>query len=136
MNYIEALQQLVDGKRIREKTWNKGEYVYISYDDEICASVGSEINIDISDRKSITEDRWEVCKTESEELIQGGKCWKLYQACKEFNCSNCSIHRPNLYKECNELNNKLGNHSLLIKVSIMSDDEVDKLYEKVKGEIK
>lgn len=136
MNYIEALQQLVDGKRIREKSWNKGEYVYISYDDEICASVGSEINIDISDRKSMTEDRWEVCKTEAEELIQGGKCWKLHQACKGFSCHNCSIHRPNLYKECEKLSDKLGNHSLSTKLPLMSDDEVDKLYKMVKGEIK
>lgn len=136
MNYIEALQQLVDGRKIREKSWDKGDYIYISYDDEMHASAGSKINIDISDRKSITEDRWEVCKTESEELIQGGKCWKLYQSCKEFNCHDCSINRPNLYKECKELSNKLGNFSLSIKLPLMSDDEIDKLYEKAKGEIK
>lgn len=132
MNYIEALQQLVDGKRIREKSWNKGEYVYISYDDEICASVGSKINIDISDRKSMTEDRWEVCKTEAEELIQAGKKWKLYKACINTSCDTCRRRSRDLNKRCQELGRE--NLASMIVNNNITDDEVDKLYKALKGE--
>lgn len=48
MNYIEALQRLVVGKKIREKNWDKGEYVYI-LEDLILSEIGSPMDLTIDD---------------------------------------------------------------------------------------
>lgn len=130
MNYIEALQRLVDGKKIREKNWDKGEYVYIE-DNLIVTDCGDVIDLVVDDLEDITKDNWEIYQTEKEKLITNGKRWSIYRTCTGINCSKCRENKPNLRKMCDEINDGALNS----KVCNMPDDEVDKLYNAVKGEL-
>lgn len=131
MNYIEALQQLVDGKKIREKNWDKGEYVYI-LEDLILSEIGLPIDLTIDDIADITKDNWELYQTEEEKLITDGKKWKINNVCKGMSCSNCVIKYPDLHKVCTQF----CSCNLHLNLELSTDDEIDKLYEMVKGEIK
>lgn len=133
MNFIEALQALVDGKQIREKNWDKGKYVYIE-DDFIVTGCGDVIDLVVDDLEDITKDNWEIYQTEEERLIADGKRFSVFRKCKGHSCQRCSAMNPCLYKTCEELGFK---HLLL---SIIADDDVtdadiDKLYNAVKGEL-
>lgn len=129
MNYIEALQALVDGKKIREKNWDKGEYVYIE-DNLIVTDCGDVIDLVVDDLEDITKDNWEIYQTEKDKLIQAGKRWELYITCANTSCGGC---RHNLNKCCQ----KIGNDTLanMLTDNTISDDEVDKLYKALKGEL-
>lgn len=131
MNYIEALQQLVDGKKIREKNWDKGEYVYI-LEDLILSEIGSPMDLTIDDIADITKDNWELYQTEEDKLITDGKRWKLYMCC--HNCKSC-LHCEGKQEELYRLCTQDGRVTLLNAVKNISDDGVDKLYNAVKGEI-
>lgn len=128
MNYIEALQQLVDGKKIREKNWDKGEYVCIE-DNLIVTDCGDVTDLVIDDVEDITKDNWEIYQTEEDKLIQAGKRWELYITCANVSCGGC---RHDLNKCCQ----KIGNDTLanMLTDNTVSDDEVDKLYKALKGE--
>lgn len=130
MNYIEALQALVDGKKIREKNWGKGEYVYIE-DNLIVTDCSDVIDLVVDDLEDITKDNWEIYQTEKEKLITNGKRWSIYRTCTGLSCSKCRENKPNLRKMCDEINNGALNS----KVCNMPDDEVDKLYKALKGEL-
>ena len=132
MNYIEALQQLVDGKKIREKNWDKGEYVCIE-DNLIVTDCGDVTDLVIDDVEDITKDNWELYQTEEEKLITNGKRWSIYRTCTGLACSKCRENKPNLHKICDKIS--VGS-ALKGKLGDMPDDEIDKLYEMVKGEIK
>lgn len=128
MNYIEACKALVDGKKVREKSWGKGDYIYFK-NDILYASDGYEIDIKISDKREMDADSWEIYQTEEEKLIQAGKRWELYITCANVSCGGC---RHDLNKCCQKIgNDTLANMLIDDKVS---NDEVDKLYKALKGE--
>lgn len=130
MNYIEALQSLVEGKKIREKTWDKGKYVYIE-NNLIFTDCDDVIDLVVDDLEDITKDKWELYQTEEDKLIQAGKRWEIWKTCTGLTCSKCRENKPNLRKMCDEINNGALNSNLCN----MPDDDVDKLYNAVKGEI-
>lgn len=133
MNYIEALQALVDGKKIREKNWDKGKYVYIE-DNLIVTDCGDVIELVVDVLEDITKDNWEIYQTEEERLIADGKRFSVFRKCKGHSCQRCSAMNPCLYKTCEELGFK---HLLLgiIADDDVTDADIDKLYNAVKGEL-
>lgn len=133
MNYIEALQALVDGKKIKEKNWDKGEYVYIE-DNLIVTDCGDVTDLVVDDLEDITKDNWEIYQTEEERLIADGKRFSVFRKCKGHSCQRCSAMNPCLYKTCEELGFK---HLLLgiIADDDVTDADIDKLYNAVKGEL-
>ena len=131
MNIVEALQALVDGKKIREKNWDKGEYVYIE-DNFIVTDCGDVIDLVVDDLEDITKDMWEIYQTEEDKLIQAGKRWELYMACIECkSCNNCERIQNELYKVCNKENYTTARNAIYN----LSDEELNKLYNTLKGEI-
>lgn len=131
MNYIEALQALVDGKKIRHKSWDKGVYRFIGADDKFYNDISAQTSFMIYNKNEILSDSWEIYQTEEERLITNGKRWSIYRTCTGLNCSKCRENKPNLRKMCDEINDGALNG----KVYDMPADEVDKLYDAVKGEI-
>lgn len=130
MNYIEALQALVDGKKIKKKDWAEQEYYFIA-DNKIYNSLGMECSLTIDDEEELTEDTWEIYMDERDKLIQAGKRWRLIQACTDGGgCEKCERTRKELYKFC-----KLSMRPFYGALLEISDDEVDELYNAVKGEI-
>ena len=129
MNYIEALQALVDGKKIKKKDWADQEYYFIA-NNKIYNSLGMECFLSINDEEELTEDTWEIYMDERDKLIQAGKRWELYITCANTSCGGC---RHNLNKCCQ----KIGNDTLanMLTDNTISDDEVDKLYNALKGEL-
>ena len=128
MTYIEALQELMNGKKIRHKNWDKDEYVHL-VKGAICTDYRGIIELSICDLEDLTEDMWEIYQTEEDKLIQAGKRWELYITCANTSCGGC---RHNLNKCCQ----KIGNDTLanMLTDNTISDDEVDKLYKALKGE--
>lgn len=131
MNYIEALQALVDGKRIREKDWDKNDYVYIK-DGFITTAYGDSTDLIIDDIDDITDDTWETYQTNEDKLMQAGKRWELREACRNINCGICESKHPKLYKVCDNI---VGTVMRFVEGDKASDDEVDALYKALKGEI-
>lgn len=131
MNYIEALQALKDSKKIRKNSWDKGKYVYIE-DNFIVTDCGDVIDLVVDDLEDITKDKWELYQTEEDKLITDGKRWKLYMCC--HNCKSC-LHCEGKQEELYRLCTQDGRVTLLNAVKNISDNEVDKLYNAVKGEI-
>ena len=130
MNYIEALQRLVDGKKIKKKDWADQEYYFIA-DNKIYNSLGMECFLSINDEEELTEDTWEIYMDERDKLITDGKRWRLIQACTDGGgCEKCERTRKELYKFC-----ELGMRPFYRTLSEITDDKVNKLYEKVKGEL-
>lgn len=129
MNYIEALQALKDGKKIRKNSWGKNDYVYIR-ECLILTNDGTTMELTTNCLAEITDDRWELYQTEEDKLIQAGKRWELYITCANTSCGGC---RHDLNKCCQ----KIGNDTLanMLTDNTISDDEVDKLYKALKGEI-
>lgn len=130
MNYIEALQALVDGKKIKKKDWADQEYYFIA-DNKIYNSLGMECFLSINDEEELTEDTWEIYMDERDKLITDGKRWRLIQACTDGGgCEKCERTRKELYKFC-ELSMRPFYRALLE----ITDNKVNELYEKVKGEL-
>lgn len=134
MNYIEALQALVDGKKIREKEWREDDYVRIE-NGSIVNDCGDNTDLVIYDTDDITEDNWEIYQTEEDKLIADGKRFKVFRECKGHSCQRCSAMNPCLYKNCEEL----GFEHLLLGIiaddNEVTDADIDKLYNAVKGEL-
>ena len=131
MNYIEALQRLVDGKKIKKKDWADQEYYFIA-DNKIYNSLGMECFLSINDEEELTEDTWEIYMDERDKLIADGKRWKILRACEMCGCENCERKQEELYKFCQR---RIGSFDeILIRVS---DDEVNSIYNllKIKGEL-
>ena len=133
MNYIEALQALVDGKKIRHKSWDKGEYAYIR-ECLILTNVGTTRTLSTNCLASITDDKWEIYQTEEDRLIRNGKRWELYNTFYSINCEVCMLYKPKLCKCCKKIDGETLLMTLL-QDNRISDDEVDKLYNTVKGEL-
>ena len=130
MNYIEALQALVDGKKIKKKDWADQEYYFIA-DNKIYNSLGMECFLSINDEEELTEDTWEIYMDERDKLITDGKRWRLIQACTDGGgCEKCERTRKELCKFC-ELSMRPFYRALLE----ITDNKVNELYEKVKGEL-
>ena len=131
MNYIEACKALVDGKKVREKSWGKGDYIYFK-NDILYASDDYEIDIKISDKREMDADSWEIYQTEEEKLIQAGKRWEIVTACFRCkSCTECDREQKELYKVCH----RQTYGTLRDKINKLSDSEVNKLYNTLKGEI-
>lgn len=132
MNYIEALQRLVDGKKIKKKDWADQEYYFIA-DNKIYNSLGMECFLSINDEEELTEDTWEIYMDERDKLITDGKRWRLLQACTDSGgCENCERKQEELYKFCQR---RIGSFDeIIIRVS---DDEVNSIYNllKIKSEL-
>ena len=131
MNYIEALQALVDGKKIKKKDWTDQEYYFIA-DNKIYNSLGMECFLSINDEEELTEDTWEIYMDERDKLIADGKRWKILRACEMCGCENCERKQEELYKFCQR---RIGSFDkIIIRVS---DDEVNSIYNllKIKGEL-
>ena len=131
MNYIEALQRLVDGKKIKKKDWAEQEYYFIA-DNKIYNSLGMECSLTIDDEEELTEDTWEIYMDERDKLIQAGKRWKIWRACEMCGCENCERKQEELYKFCQR---RIGSFDeIIIRVS---DDEVNSIYNllKIKSEL-
>ena len=131
MNYIEALQALVDGKKIKKKDWTDQEYYFIA-DNKIYNSLGMECFLSINDEEELTEDTWEIYMDERDKLITDGKRWKILRACEMCGCENCERKQEELYKFCQR---RIGSFDeIIIRVS---DDEVNSIYNllKIKGEL-
>ena len=128
MNYIEALQALKDGKKIRKNSWGKNDYVYIR-ECLILTNDGTTMELTTDCLSEITDDRWELYQTEEDRLIRNGKRWELYITCANVSCGGC---RHDLNKCCQ----KIGKDTLanMLTDNTISDDEVDKLYKALKGE--
>lgn len=130
MNYIEALQALVDGKKIKKKDWADQEYYFIA-DNKIYNSLGMECFLSINDEEELTEDTWEIYMDERDKLITDGKRWRLIQACTDGGgCEKCERTRKELYKFC-----KLSMRPFYGALLEITDNKVNELYEKVKGEL-
>ena len=130
MNYIEALQALVDGKKIKKKDWTDQEYYFIA-DNKIYNSLGMECFLSINDEEELTEDTWEIYMDERDKLIQAGKRWEIWNTCcSTEGCENCESENKELYKFCQY---RVGTFNRILTNA--SNDEVDKLYDAVKGEI-
>ena len=130
MNYIEALQALVDGKKIKKKDWTDQEYYFIA-DNKIYNSLGMECFLSINDEEELTEDTWEIYMDERDKLITDGKRWRLIQACTDGGgCEKCERTRKELYKFC-----KLSMRPFYGALLEITDNKVNELYEKVKGEL-
>ena len=130
MNYIEALQALVDGKKIKKKDWADQEYYFIA-DNKIYNSLGMECFLSIKDEEELTEDTWEIYMDERDKLITDGKRWRLIKACTDGGgCEKCERTRKELYKFC-----KLSMRPFYGALLEITDNKVNELYEKVKGEI-
>lgn len=130
MNYIEALQRLVDGKKIKKKDWADQEYYFIA-DNKIYNSLGMECFLSINDEEELTEDTWEIYMDERDKLITDGKRWRLIQACTDGGgCEKCERTRKELYKFC-----KLSMRPFYGALLEITDNKVNELYEKVKGEL-
>ena len=130
MNYIEALQALVDGKKIKKKDWADQEYYFIA-DNKIYNSLGMECFLSINDEEELTEDTWEIYMDERDKLITDGKRWRLIKACTDGGgCEKCERTRKELYKFC-----KLSMRPFYGALLEITDNKVNELYEKVKGEI-
>ena len=131
MNYIEALQALVDGKKIRHKSWGKDAYRFIGADDKFYNNIEVQTPSMIYNKNEILSDSWEIYQTEEERLITDGKRWRLIKACTDGGgCEKCERTRKELYKFC-----KLSMRPFYRTLSEITDDKVNKLYEKVKGEL-
>lgn len=132
MNYIEALQALVEGKKIREKNWNKNRYLFLSQNGDICNAYGVTITVSINEKEDILGNDWEIYQTEEERLTADGKRWKIYMCCDNCkSCLHCEGKQEELYRLCSKDNRV----SALNVIKNLSDDEVDKLYNAIKGEI-
>ena len=130
MNYIEALQALVDGKKIKKKDWADQEYYFIA-DNKIYNSLGMECFLSIKDEEELTEDTWEIYMDERDKLITDGKRWRLIKACTDGGgCEKCERTRKELYKFC-----KLSMRPFYGALLEITDNKVNELYEKVKGEL-
>ena len=131
MNYIEALQALVDGKKIKKKDWADQEYYFIA-DNKIYNSLGMECFLSINDEEELTEDTWEIYMDERDKLITDGKRWKILRACEMCGCENCERKQEELYKFCQR---GIGSFDEII--IRLSDDEVNSIYNllKIKGEL-
>ena len=134
MNYIEALQALVDGKKIREKNWDKGKYVYIE-DNLIVTDCSDVVDLVVDDLEDITKDNWEIYQTEEERLIADGKRFSVFRKCKGPSCQRCSAMNPCLYKTCEELGFKHLLLGIIADDDDVTDADIDKLYNAVKGEL-
>lgn len=131
MNYIEALQALICGKKVREKRWDKDEYVYLKRGD-ITTNYGDRMELAAWDIYDITNDSWEIYQAKENKLITDGKRWKLYMCCHKCkSCLHCEGKQEELYRLCTQDNRV----SALNVIKNLSDDEVDKLYNTLKGEI-
>ena len=130
MTYIEALQALMNGEKIRHKNWDKDEYVHL-VKGAICTDYRGIIELSICDLEDLTEDNWEIYQTEEEKLIQAGKRWEIWNTCcSTEGCENCESENKELYKFCQY---RVGTFNRILTNA--SNDEVDKLYDAVKGEI-
>lgn len=131
MNYIEALQELMNGKKIRHKNWDKDEYVHL-VKGAICTDYKGIIELSICDLEDLTEDMWEIYQTEEDKLIQAGKRWEIVTACFRCkNCTECDREQKELHKVCH----RQTYGTLRDKINKLSDSEVNKLYNTLKGEI-
>lgn len=133
MNYIEALQALMDGKKIRHKNWDKDDYVHL-VKGTICTDYRGRIELSICDLEDLTEDNWEIYQTEEDRLIRNGKRWEMYNICYNINCERCKLYKPKLYKCCKKIDDETLLMTLLENNRI-PDDEVDKIYNTIKDEI-
>ena len=132
MNYIEALQALICGKKVREKCWDKDEYVYLKQGD-ITTNYGDRIELAAWDIYDITNDNWGLYQAKENKLITDGKRWGLYDACCGVSCDTCMRHNLSLYRYCQ----KTGRDTLvdMLADNRLTDNEVDKFYKALKGEI-
>ena len=132
MNYIEALQALICGKKVREKCWDKDEYVYLKQGD-ITTNYGDRIELAAWDIYDITNDNWGLYQAKENKLITDGKRWGLYDACCGVSCDTCMRHNLSLYRYCQ----KIGRDTLvdMLADNRLTDNEVDKLYNALKGEL-
>ena len=131
MNYIEALQALICGKKVRDKRWVKDEYVYLKHGD-ITTNYGDRMELAAWDIYDITNDNWELYQAKENKLITDGKRWKLYMCCHNCkSCLHCEGKQEKLYRLCTQDNRV----SALNVIKNLSNDEVDKLYNAVKGEL-
>lgn len=131
MNYIEALQALVDGKKIRHKSWGKDAYRFIGADDKFYNNIEVQTPSMIYNKNEILSDSWEIYQTEEERLITDGKRWRLIKACTDGGgCEKCERTRKELYKFC-----KLSMRPFYGALLEITDNKVNELYEKVKGEL-
>lgn len=131
MNYIEALQALICGKKVRDKRWVKDEYVYLKHGD-ITTNYGDRMELTAWDIYDITNDNWELYQAKENKLITDGKRWKLLRACEMCGCENCERKQKELYKFCQR---SVGSFDeILIRAS---DDVVNSIYNllKIKGEL-
>lgn len=129
MNYIEALQALVDGKKVKENCWDGSDYMYLKNGD-ILTAYGNRMSLSISDERSITDDNYEIYQSEEDKLITDGKRWRILRVCEMCGCENCESENEELYKFCQY---RVGTFDRILTNA--SNDEVDKLYNAVKGEI-
>ena len=130
MNYIEALQALICGKKVREKCWDKDEYVYLKQGD-ITTNYGDRIELAAWDIYDMTNDNWELYQAKENKLITDGKRWRLIKACTDGGgCEKCERTRKELYKFC-----KLSMRPFYGALLEITDNKVNELYEKVKGEL-
>lgn len=132
MNYIEALQALAEGKKIRHKSWDKGVYRFIGADDKFYNDINAQTSFMIHNKNEILSDSWELYQTEEDRLIADGKKWKIYRICRFTKCSTCEIEHPKMHKYCQ---NSARSVWTIINDYNITDDEVDKLYKALKGEI-
>ena len=90
-----------------------------------------ECFLSINDEEELTEDTWEIYMDERDKLITDGKRWRLIKACTDGGgCEKCERTRKELYKFC-----KLSMRPFYGALLEITDNKVNELYEKVKGEL-
>lgn len=132
MNYIEALQKLMNGEKVRHKNWDENDYIRI-VEGDIHTDYGEKTDLTICDLEDLTEDSWEIYQTEEEKLIEAGKRWELYKTCVDITCDGCRHLNSDLHRLCHELGRE--NLMSMIANNNLKDKEVDELYKALKGEL-
>lgn len=97
MNFIEALQELVKGKKIRKRCWDKEQYLQIVDDIGYIKDEDNDIPtpIRIYNLDDLRADNWELykeCCLKEQTNLESIK-FKMVRYCIETpDCQACSIH--------------------------------------------
>lgn len=132
MNLIEALKELKEGKKIKNKYWTEGKYIeedgsfYFDENEE-------EFTFDVGGYNDLYSDKWMLYISEEEILIKKGKLFDIAKYCENNSCVDCILREED---ECDGGCVMLGNYRRLNMMLLddtfllddWTDDKTDRLY--------
>ena len=131
MNLNEAVEKLKKGYKIRRKNWiDIDYYIEVTNNGQIVDNNGLYRSIGIVSLSDLTEDAWELFKTEDDKLKYKGKKYAIYEACSNMSsCNKCKDTYKDIHKNCIESNCRINIRHL----NSLSEDLIEKMYENVKN---